>query len=551
MRIKTYVVDNVSEAYPLIQNDLGKDAFILKTKPLRKSGFLGIFQKKQFEVVAAADDSERNDKASIDPHSQELQDQKRFEELVDSLVPMNPNSKTKEQEHAHKILEALKNNNNAKQQLKADQPLETLEFEVISKKIQEQSAATSSEDIEKKIVKQSDAEQGKEAPKKRGRPKKTVEPIEEAVPIEAPKKRGRPKKSIESVEEAAPQEAPKKRGRPKKTQAINVDEQGIETSKGEPKSAGKNVEALGNQDSHQEVLKELSEVKGLIQAMAIAEQPTKMVPRFLEKWVEQLRDNEVDEEVIQFIIKRVSMKLPNPEAISSEKIEQTLFSVIEQLFSEGVDPHTTTSEAFIALVGPTGVGKTTTIAKLAAAQVIERRQKVGLLTTDTFRIAAVEQLKTYANILNAPFEVVDQAHELVPAMKSLKDCDVVFMDSAGRNYLEGEYIEEINQYLRLDVPQENYLVLSMTSRWRDMKKIVEQMKSVPIDKLILTKWDETTCFGVALNMVYHYPYPLSYLCLGQGVPDDIMKADPKFMAKKLLGVDDSETGPSTSFKKII
>lgn len=549
MRIKTYVVDNVSEAYPLIQNDLGKDAFILKTKPLRKSGFLGIFQKKQFEVVAAADDSERNDKASIEPLSQELQDQKRFEELVDSLVPMNPNSKTKEQEHADKILEALKNNNNAKQQLKAEEPLETLEFVV--KKIQEQSAAATAENVEKKIVKHGEAELLKEAPKKRGRPKKTAEPIEEAMPIEAPKKRGRPKKSIEIVEEATPQEAPKKRGRPKKTQAINVEEQAIEASKVAPKSAGKNVEALDNQDSHQEVLKELSEVKGLIQAMAIAEQPTKMVPRFLEKWVEQLRDNEVDEEVIQFIIKRVSMKLPNPEAISSEKIEQTLFSVIEQLFSEGVDQHTASSEAFIALVGPTGVGKTTTIAKLAAAQVIERRQKVGLLTTDTFRIAAVEQLKTYANILNAPFEVVDQANELVPAMKSLKDCDVVFMDSAGRNYLEGEYIEEINQYLRLDVPQENYLVLSMTSRWRDMKKIVEQMKSVPIDKLILTKWDETTCFGVALNMVYHYPYPLSYLCLGQGVPDDIMKADPKFMAKKLLGVDDSETGPSTSFKKII
>ncbi|MDF2904023.1 MAG: flhF, partial [Bacillus sp. (in: firmicutes)] len=201
--------------------------------------------------------------------------------------------------------------------------------------------------------------------------------------------------------------------------------------------------------------------------------------------------------------------------------------------------------------GPTGVGKTTTIAKLAAARVFQQRQRVGLLTTDTFRIGAVEQLRTYANILNIPLEVVKNADDLKTAMTSLKGCNTVFMDSAGRNYLEDEYIEEINQYLRYDVPQENYLVLSMTTRWRDMRKIVEQMKTVPIDKLILTKWDETTCYGVALNMLYHYPYPLSYLSLGQGVPQDIMMANSKFMAKKLLGVDEFATRPSTSPKTII
>ena len=84
-----------------------------------------------------------------------------------------------------------------------------------------------------------------------------------------------------------------------------------------------------------------------------------------------------------------------------------------------------------------------------------------------------------------------------------------------------------------------------------MRKIVDQMKSVPIDKLILTKWDETSCYGVALNMVYHYPYPLSYLSFGQGVPQDIMLADPLFMAKKILGVDENESGSSIPIKTII
>jgi flagellar biosynthesis protein FlhF len=541
MKIKTYVVNDVSDAYPMIRNDLGQDAFILKTKPLKKGGIFGLFQKKQFEVVAAADDSGGKDKEK--PQHQELQEQKRFEEMIDSLVPRNNLEKTVELDDTQKILEALKNNTKSQELIKNERTIDALSLKLEDEIIETEEAPKKKGRAKKSVapiveepVQEAPVQEEpiQDAPKKRGRPKKTVEPVAEEQPVEAPKKRGRPKKSVVPIAEETLVEAPKKKGRQKKAKVI-VDEQaaGLE------------------QDSQQEVLKELSEVKGLIQAMVQGDQAAKLIPKLLEKWVEQLREHEVDEEVIQFIVKKVSMKHSNIATLSTQQIEQTFLAVIEQLFQEGTDQHTGSSQAFIALVGPTGVGKTTTIAKLAAAQVIGQRQKVGLLTTDTFRIAAVEQLKTYANILNVPFEVVDKANELVPAMHSLKGCDIVFMDSAGRNYLEGEYVDEINQYLRLDVPQENYLVLSMTTRWRDMRKIVEQMKSVPIDKLILTKWDETSCYGVALNMVYHYPYPLSYLCLGQGVPEDIMKADPKFMAKKLLGVDDSETGPSTSLKTTI
>jgi flagellar biosynthesis protein FlhF len=518
MKIKTYVVDNINDAYPMIHSDLGKDAFILNTKPLRKSGLLGLFQKKQFEVVAAADDTPRAKEAKLADQEEAV----RFEEMLDALIP-NSKAITAEQDHAQKILEALKNNTNAQKQtelsdLKTAFTQATVALEESPVSLQNEQAVT---------------------PKKRGRPKKAavaVKTEQELEQVQTPE--------LEQAPELA--QAPKKRGRPKKVQENSEHDPQPAKKRGRPKKVA--VEEI---PVHEEVLKELSEVKGLIQALAIHDKPSKLVPKLFETWVNQLRDHEVDEEVIQFIVKRVSLKHQHVEAISSKTIEQTFLEVIEQLFQEGIDDHSQTNEAFISLVGPTGVGKTTTIAKLAAAQVLERRQKVGLLTTDTFRIAAVEQLKTYATILNAPFKVVDQANELIPAMYSLKDCDVVFMDSAGRNYLKGEYVEEINQYLPLDVPQENYLVLSMTTRWRDMKKIVEQMKSVPIDKLILTKWDETTCYGAALNMVYHYPYPLSYLCLGQGVPDDIMKANPTFMAKKILGVDDSETGPSTSIKTII
>jgi flagellar biosynthesis protein FlhF len=465
MKIKTYVVDDVEMAYPLIYNDLGQDAFILKTKPVKKGGFLGLFQKRQFEVVAAADDISDREKAV---NFSELQGLGTIEGNVN-----NYSERSESEPMVEKVVEFSK--------LQVQRPVE--------EKLESSSKLAEQEPQEVKVTA---VEQTVATPKKRGRPKKVQEPNQADQPIEPPKKRGRPKKTP--------------------------------------------VEPIEENPTHQEVLKELSEVKGLIQAMAQTEQEDKLYPKLLEKWVQQLRDHEVDDEVIKYIMKRTGMKIPNLALVSSQVIEQAIFTIIEQLFQEGIDKDAAPTQPFVTLVGPTGVGKTTTIAKLAAAQVIGQRQKVGLLTTDTFRIAAVEQLRTYANILNIPCKVVGGPEELGPAMKALKGFDTVFMDSAGRNYLDGGYVDELNQYLRLDVPQENYLVLSMTTRWRDVKQIVEQMKAVPIDKLILTKWDETTCYGLALNMVYHYPYPLSYLCLGQGVPQDIMKADPIFMAKKLLGV---------------
>ncbi|MDR7080052.1 flagellar biosynthesis protein FlhF [Neobacillus niacini] len=304
-----------------------------------------------------------------------------------------------------------------------------------------------------------------------------------------------------------------------------------------------------SKDTQNEVLKELSEMKGLISTIVRDEK--KAIPTAVEKWVRRLREQEVDEEVIEYIIKKINKIHVSLQNLSAPEIEQVFLEIIEQLFEEGKAIETGSSSSLITLLGPTGVGKTTTIAKLAAARVFQQRQKVGLLTTDTYRIAAVEQLKTYAGILNIPLEVVANPDDLQKSMEALKGCQMVFMDSAGRNYLEDEYIEEINTYLHNDAPQENYLVLSMTTRWRDMRKIVDQMKSVPIDKLILTKWDETSCYGVALNMVYHYPYPLSYLSFGQGVPQDIMLADPLFMAKKILGVDENESGSSIPIKTII
>lgn len=295
------------------------------------------------------------------------------------------------------------------------------------------------------------------------------------------------------------------------------------------------------QAEESEVLKRLENVEKLLENFSKNEAlvESKQSGQKLQKWRERLEEQEVDEEVIRFIEKKIITQSSSLEELTEQQLGEMVQDAITGLFQDGIASEGLDSEVnMITLIGPTGVGKTTTIAKLASRQVLYQRKKVGLLTADTFRIAAVEQLRTYANILNVPIEVADSPEHVKLAMERLEHCQMIFMDSAGRNYLEEQYIEEMTKLLSYASKQENHLVLSMTSRWKDMKQIVEKMKSLQIDKVILTKWDESTCFGAALNLVYHYPYPLSFLCLGQGVPEDIMLAKAQYMAKKIMGVDE-------------
>ncbi|MBS4213056.1 AAA family ATPase [Neobacillus rhizophilus] len=302
-----------------------------------------------------------------------------------------------------------------------------------------------------------------------------------------------------------------------------------------------------------EVLKRLENVEKLLENFSKNEAPMAAKPsgKKLQKWLARLEEQEVDEEVIRFIEKKIIGRSPSLEELSEQQVGEMVQDTITRLFQDGIAPVGLDSEVnMITLLGPTGVGKTTTIAKLASRQVLYQRKKVGLLTADTFRIAAVEQLRTYANILNVPIEVADSPEHVKLAMERLEHCQMIFMDSAGRNYLEEQYIEQMIELLSSAPKQENHLVLSMTSRWKDMKQIVERMKSLQIDKVILTKWDESTCFGAALNLVYHYPYPISFLSLGQGVPEDIMLAEAQYMAKKIMGVDE-RAGSGAETERIV
>lgn len=175
----------------------------------------------------------------------------------------------------------------------------------------------------------------------------------------------------------------------------------------------------------------------------------------------------------------------------------------------------------VVLVGPTGVGKTTTIAKLAGNLSLVKKKKVGLITVDTYRIGAVEQLKTYAEIMNIPFEVVITIKEMEAAIKKMKDCDVVLIDTTGRSSKNKMQISELRAFVDKANATSINIVISATTKNKDIKTILEGYRILNYDKVIITKLDETSVYGSIYNISRIANKPIRYVTTGQNVPDDI------------------------------
>lgn len=192
----------------------------------------------------------------------------------------------------------------------------------------------------------------------------------------------------------------------------------------------------------------------------------------------------------------------------------------------------------VFFIGPTGVGKTTTIAKIASRFSVEQGKKVALLTTDTYRIAAAEQLRTYANILDVPFRVIYSREEVERALRDFKDCDFILVDTAGHSHQNKEQKEAMSEFIfSVDgkAEKEVFLVLSATTKYRDMVSIADSYSEISGYRLIFTKLDETTTLGNLLNLKLYTGAALSYVTYGQNVPDDIEVFNPQKTVKQLLG----------------
>ncbi|MDD7794585.1 flagellar biosynthesis protein FlhF [Clostridium sp. 'White wine YQ'] len=191
----------------------------------------------------------------------------------------------------------------------------------------------------------------------------------------------------------------------------------------------------------------------------------------------------------------------------------------------------------VVFIGPTGVGKTTTIAKIAGRLSLIERKKVGLITIDTYRIGAVEQLKTYAEIMGITLEVVITLKEMELAIEKLSDCDVILIDTTGRSSKNKMQLSELRAFVEKAKPDETYLVISSIIKNKDIEIILDGYKLLSYDGIIVTKLDETSVYGGLVQIIKESNTPISYITTGQSVPEDIRAADKEEIVKLILGED--------------
>ncbi|MGH2319145.1 flagellar biosynthesis protein FlhF [Planococcus sp. SE5232] len=366
MRLKTYIVGTMTEAIPMIKQDLGADALILNTKKIKTGGFLGFFQKEKLEVTAAID------------------------------------------------------------------------------------------------------------------------------PVAAPK-----------LQQA---EAPK-------TQPI--------------------AKPNRNTDSSAELISELKNIKQFMMQQVKAAD----LPEAFQLLKDRLGAQEVAPDVQTDLLAKLMVKDELNTDPTLENVWRLAREELISIFEQNQPQPVVKNPEVICFIGPTGVGKTTTIAKIAADYMLTKDKKVGLITADTFRIAAVEQLKTYGSILNIPVRVVETSEDLTVAIKDFHDCDIILMDTAGRNYQQTQYVDDLTRLLPEGSKVQIHLVLSLTAKYEDMKKIIENFQSIAMDELLLTKKDETSSSGAIVNLIRHYGIPIRHIANGQNVPDDILAFTPELAADFILGED--------------
>lgn len=260
--------------------------------------------------------------------------------------------------------------------------------------------------------------------------------------------------------------------------------------------------------------------------------------KFLQLIYNKLIDNEVDSRFADEIIGEIENSLKK-----ESNIDSILAAVYQKIILKLGKPKTITlgeKAKVIFFIGPTGVGKTTTIAKIASSFKIEKDAKVAFITADTYRIAAVEQLNTYASIIDCPVSVVYSVEDMNKSLSEYKDYDLILVDTAGRSHKAEEQMDELKAFIGEVAQREDefdfecYLTLSLTTKYKDLRSIADKYNDVEW-AVIFTKLDETCSLGNILNVRMLTDRPLSYTTSGQNVPDDIEVINEQGIAKQLLG----------------
>ena len=468
MLVKTFQAGEMSEALKMVKAELGRDAMILSSKKERRKGILGLFSKPYFEVTAA-----------LDPRPAPRPEAYREQQTVAAERELS----TRE-EFQNSMLGPL-----AREVRELKQRLEALS----RKDAMEAGAATAERDAQP--------------------------PTQEAAAELPPALKNFGKEELEEIKKllynAVAERREKQQARPVAFPAADA--------------------AADHPVAWQPVLDE-SEVAPLqreepVLQVDAAPEVASEVRAMLEQLACELRDEDVSPAAIELLINEITPAAAG--GVDLDELRLLLSVTLEGMIKcSGSLRLRKKGPRIIAMVGPAGVGKTTTIAKLAALHGLERGSSVALVTTDNFRVGAVEQLKSYARIMDLPLEVAGSSQELAEAIARHADKNLVLIDTAGRSHHDLERLDELKGYLECQPGIDVYLCLSATTRSRELDETVATFRTLPVSRIVFTKLDESRSFGCIVDTSLKHRMPLSYFSTGQRVPEDLEVAT----AKKLVSL---------------
>jgi flagellar biosynthesis protein FlhF len=305
---------------------------------------------------------------------------------------------------------------------------------------------------------------------------------------------------------------------------------------------------------NEDIKHQISDLRSLVENL-VKEQRQLHEPRMPEKLFDLYLDliqREVGDEIARELIEQTQKHLAQDQLANPNLIRQRLADILNRMIpADGpIARNLDGKPRVVALIGPTGVGKTTTIAKLAANFKLRQNKSVGLITIDTYRIGAVDQLRMFAEILGVPLKVVVTPNELNEAVASACDVDYILIDTAGRSQNDQIKLRELQTFLAAANPHEVHLVLSSTAHQSNLINAAEKFNQLGVDRVIFTKLDEAVSFGVVLSVLKKLQVSLSYITTGQDVPEDIEVGNGRRLARLLLGLDSLTQQPDVCLTQV-
>lgn len=489
MLIKSFKAPTLKEAMANVKAELGVDAVILHTSKTKKGGILGFHSKEVVEVIAAVEDEASKPAPVVPVNEAVLQAAAEARSSRAAAREAAGQQSYGEPERESSPISAAFANFTPRSAVNQYQTAGTMEAishamaqntpsqtfgEVLASVNQAQEAAN--EPVEVDIA-----------------AAVAAEPVSEMMQPEAPAEVSEASVADDQPEEAAPDES-------------------------------------GKDEEIRDLQNQLEEMKAMLMEMSRNKGAGDAVPTLQNA----MQSQEVTEKIIQDMIAKLNgteILAPSNSVKAANALEKYIRKAIR--VANGITLYSNKPKV-VALIGPTGVGKTTTLAKIAAKFVLEQGARVALITADTYRISAVEQLKTYSDILGLPLEIVYNPEALRKAIEKHKDKQLILIDTAGRSQYNEYQMKELSGLLSIDADIEKHLVMSATTKTSDGVELLENFSICQPDRVIFTKVDETGTHGIILNILHRRKVALSYITNGQSVPDDIEPASVERLAELLL-----------------